>query len=159
MRYIGILLCTLFLFSCSKSDDNGSKTYDEQLVGKWSLIKEERFNASSQLIATISLKAAEHCDYDQLDFLPSNTIDYNAYYLEEGSDECKSRFTKNAYRWTMLDHRRLALDSGDGRVDFVVTTVSDAELILTRPLTAMEKNTNESLKDVSFIKVFYQKAK
>ncbi|WP_413513382.1 hypothetical protein [Myroides odoratus] len=159
MKKILGILAVLLIFSCSKSDDNGDKTLDNQFYGKWYLVKEDHFDKNSKLLATISLKAGEHCDYDQLDFLPTNRINYLAYYLTDDTKECYSRYIENAYQWKMIDQRRLTLYNGEVRQEFIVTKIDDAEMNLERMLTAMEINSDNYEKGVVRIRIYYQKVK
>ncbi|MBB1138799.1 hypothetical protein [Myroides sp. WP-1] len=162
MKQIFWLFSLLFVFGCSKSDDsNKGKSFDDQLYGKWLLIKEERFEGN-KLVETVSLKAAEHCEYDVLDFLPSNSINYLAYYLDLDTDDCNTRYMPDAYRWKMMDHRRLVIDNGEVRQEYIIASIDDAGMILEGTVSRQVPNLvgeNGSTTVNMRVRVHYQRVK
>ncbi|MGG5577516.1 hypothetical protein ACPDHL_09260 [Myroides sp. C15-4] len=140
VKFFSVMLLCFTLFSCksddSNSDDKQKSELKVKLVGSWLLKTEDGLGKTgSQPVETKDLKVGPNCEYDQLDFLPSNSINFLSHYIVKDNPDCQSRVVPDAYRYGVLDYRRIVLSNGESRNEFFVDKLDENEMILDRMLT------------------------
>lgn len=172
IKFLSLLLLVLAFSGCksddSNSDDKAKSELKTKMVGSWLLVKEEGFGKKNNLAETNDLKVAVNCEYDRLDFLPSNSVNFLSHYIVKDNPDCQSRVVPDAYRFGILDHRRIVLSNGETRNEFFVDTLDENVMILDRMLSNNEALDREKSKpdykdgdepQVYRIKVHYQRVK